>query len=122
MSGSGALQGLKVFVVEDEMLVSMLVEDMLADLGCDVVGPAASLADALPLAENAEMGAALLDLNLAGKSVHPVAEILQRRQVPFIFASGYGDASAEGPFQGVPTLQKPYRMGDLEKALLALVG
>lgn len=122
MSESGSLAGLKVFVVEDEMLVSMLVEDMLGDLGCEVVGPAASLAEAIPLAETAEMGAALLDLNLAGKSVHPVADILLARKVPFIFASGYGDTSADGPYQGVPSLQKPYRMGDLEKALRDLVG
>lgn len=122
MSESGSLQGLKVLVVEDEMLVSMLVEDMLGDLGCEIVGPAASLSEAIPLAETADIDAALLDLNLAGKSVHPVADILLTRKVPFIFASGYGDMNADGPYQGVPSLQKPYRMGDLEKALRGLVG
>jgi DNA-binding response OmpR family regulator len=121
MGGSGSLEGLKVFVVEDEMLVSMLVEDMLTDLGCQVIGPAASLGDAIPMAETADIDAALLDLNLAGKSVHPVAGILQNRKVPFVFASGYGDPGGDGPFQGVPMLQKPYRMGDLEKALRSLL-
>jgi DNA-binding response OmpR family regulator len=122
MSGSGSLAGLKILVVEDEMLVSMLVEDMLGDLGCIVVGPAASLEEALILARDAEIDIALLDVNLAGKAIYPVADLLKERGVPYIFASGYGDTHADGPHQGAPTLQKPFRMGDLEQALRELAG
>ncbi len=121
MSGSGSLEGLKILVVEDEMLVSMLVEDMLTDLGCSVVGPAASLDEALVLAGDSEIDIALLDVNLAGKAIYPVADVLKARGVPFVFASGYGEPNADGPHKAAPTLQKPFRMGDLEQALRALV-
>ena len=120
MGGSGSLDGLKILVVEDEMLVSMLVEDMLGDLGCAVVGPAASLEEALALAGEAQIDIALLDVNLAGKAIYPVADVLKARGVPYIFASGYGDSNSDGPHQGAPALQKPFRMGDLEQALRAL--
>ncbi len=122
MGGSRSLEGLKILVVEDEMLVSMLVEDMLGDLGCIVIGPAASLEEALVLARDAQIDIALLDVNLAGKTIYPVADILKERGVPYVFASGYGDSSSEGPHQGAPSLQKPFRMGDLEQALRALAG
>ncbi|MDQ0466629.1 CheY-like chemotaxis protein [Caulobacter ginsengisoli] len=120
MSGSGSLEGLKILVVEDEMLVSMLVEDMLGDLGCTVVGPAASLEEALALAQDSEIDIALLDVNLAGKAIYPVADVLKARGVRYVFASGYGDPNTDGPHQGVPTLQKPFRMGDLEQVLRGL--
>lgn len=122
MNGSGSLEGRKVLVVEDEMLVSMLVEDMLGDLGCVVIGPAASLDEALALAREAEIDIGLLDVNLAGKAIYPVADVLKARGVPYVFASGYGDSNTEGPHQGAPALQKPFRMGDLEQALRAVVG
>jgi DNA-binding response OmpR family regulator len=122
MSGAQSLEGRRILVVEDEMLVSMLVEDMLGDLGCVVIGPAASLEEALELARDAEIDIALLDVNLAGKAIYPVADVLKARGVPYIFASGYGDSNTEGPHQGAPSLQKPFRMGDLEQALRAVAG
>ncbi len=118
---SEALSGLRVLVVEDEMLVSMLVEDMLADFGCSVVGPAPDLEEAMSLASTADIDAALLDVNVAGKPIFPVADALKARGVPFAFASGYGAAGVEGDHRGAPVLQKPFRQSDLERALTGLV-
>lgn len=117
---SAALSGMRILVVEDEMLVSMLLEDMLADFGCSVVGPAPTVAEAMPLAADAGIDAAVLDLNLAGDPIYPVADILKARGVPFVFASGYGEAGLNEAHRGAPMLRKPYRQADLERALMGL--
>jgi len=117
---SAALNGMRILVVEDEMLVSMLLEDMLADFGCSVVGPAPTIADAMPLATGAGIDAAVLDLNLGGDSIYPVADVLKARGVPFVFASGYGESGLSDAHRGAPMLQKPYRQADLERALRGL--
>jgi len=121
MSNSTDLSGLRVLVVEDEMLVSMLVEDMLSDLGCSVVGPAAELDQAMDLAKTADIDLALLDVNLGGKPIFPVADALKARGVPFAFASGYGEAGLSEEHRGAAVLQKPFREADLAKALRGLV-
>ena len=93
MDGGGPFQGRKVLVVEDEMMIAMLVEDMLDELGCTVVGPAHALAPALDLASSAtEIDAALLDINLGGQPVFAIADALRARGVPMIFSTGYGEA------------------------------
>ena len=120
MSDTADLTGLRILVVEDEMLVSMLVEDMLADFGCSVVGPAADLAEAMELARTGDFDAALLDVNLGGKAIFPVADLLRERGLPFVFASGYGEAGIEASHRGAPVLQKPFRESDLSKALKGL--
>jgi CheY-like chemotaxis protein len=118
MIGNENLQGRRVLVVEDELMISMLVEDMLADLGCSVVGPAHELAAALALANSSEgIDAALLDVNLGGQSVFPVADALRARGVPSIFSTGYGEAGLRDVDRGAPVLQKPFRAGDLARAL-----
>lgn len=117
----GELKGLRVLVVEDEMLVSMLVEDMLADLGCLVVGPAAELEEAMALVIGEEIDAALLDVNLGGRPIFPVADALKARGVPFAFASGYGEAGLSEDHRGAAVLQKPFREADLARALRGLV-
>jgi len=114
------LGGLRVLVVEDEMLVSMLVEDMLTEFGCDIVGPAPDLDQALALAKDAELDAAILDVNVGGRQIFPVADTLKSRGVPFAFASGYGEAGLVDDHRGTPVLQKPFRQGDLEKVLREL--
>jgi CheY-like chemotaxis protein len=114
------LNGLRVLVVEDEMLVAMLLEDMLGDFGCSVVGPAATLREALPLAQTADLDAAVLDVNLGGDPIFPVADALKARGVPFVFASGYGENGLAEAHRGAPVLQKPFRQADLERALNAL--
>jgi CheY-like chemotaxis protein len=115
--------GRRVLVVEDEMMIAMLVEDMLSELGCAVVGPAHALAEALDLART-EVGldAALLDVNLAGQPVFAVADALREKGVPAIFSTGYGDAGLRDIDRGSPVLQKPFRAGDLAKALTAALG
>lgn len=120
MSQDVDLTGYRVLVVEDEMLVSMLVEDMLTDLGCVIVGPAANLAEAESLAREAQIDAAVLDVNLAGKPVFPVADILRARGVPHVFASGYGAAGIDPAHKDAPVLQKPFRDSDLAKAVRGL--
>ena len=116
------LTSLKVLVVEDEALVSMLVEDMLTDLGCTIVGPAAEIEEALRLAGSADIDAALLDVNLGGRPIFPVADALKARGVPFAFASGYGEAGLTDDHRGATVLQKPFREADLRRVLETLVG
>jgi CheY-like chemotaxis protein len=111
----------RVLVVEDEALVSIMLEDMLSDLGCVVVGPAASLAAALALAGTEEVAAAVLDVNLGGQTVFPVADILASRGVPFVFATGYGRAGLRPADAARPVVQKPYSLSEL-KAKLTFAG
>ena len=84
------LQGIKVLVVEDEYLVASLIENMLQFAGCVVCGPIPRLAPALEAADTEACDVAVLDINLAGQWVYPVAETLARRNVPFVFVTGYG--------------------------------
>lgn len=108
--------GKRVLVVEDEVIVAMQLEDLLSDMGCHVVGPACRLEDALELAEAGPLDAAVLDVNLNGRSVCPVAERLHARGVPIVYATGYGLAGCKGLPEG-PVLQKPYLPADLAVAL-----
>jgi CheY-like chemotaxis protein len=123
MADSSALVGRRILVVEDEMMIAMLVEDMLAELGCSVVGPAHALDTALVLAST-ELGldAALLDVNLGGQPVFAVADALRAKGVPAIFSTGYGDAGLREIDRGCPVLQKPFRAHDLARALNEALG
>jgi len=111
------LTGLRVLVVEDEMMVSMLIEDMLEDLGCTVVGPAARLDEALALARDSQIDCAVLDVNLGGQPIFPLADFLREKGAPFAFATGYGDAGLREVDRGSPVLQKPFRETDLARVL-----
>lgn len=111
------LTGLRVLVVEDEMMVSMLIEDMLTDLGCIVVGPAARLDEAIALTESDQIDCAVLDVNLGGQPIFPLADILRAKGAPFAFATGYGDAGLRDVDKGSPVLQKPFRETDLARIL-----
>jgi CheY-like chemotaxis protein len=117
MTDTAKLAGLRVLVVEDEMMVSMLIEDMLTDLGCSVVGPAARLDEAIELAKASEIDCAVLDVNLGGQPIFPLADILRELGCPFAFATGYGDAGLREADRGAPVLQKPFREGDLARVL-----
>lgn len=112
--------GLRILVAEDEALVAMLIEDMLTDMGAVVIGPAANLDEALALAGRETPDLALLDVNLAGKPIFPVADLLRARGVPFIFASGYGEAGIVEEHRGAAVLQKPFRESDLAQVLSAV--
>jgi CheY-like chemotaxis protein len=117
MSETRTFSGLRVLVVEDEMMVSMLIEDMLADLGCTIVGPASRLDEALELARNGGIDCAVLDVNLGGQPIFPLADLLREKGRPFAFATGYGDAGLRDVDRGSPVLQKPFREGDLARVL-----
>ena len=109
----------RVLVVEDEMVISMLVEAMLAELGHTVVGPAPTLAAALNLARSkaGEFDVAILDINLGGERSFPVAHLLSDQGAPFIFATGYGSRGLDEPFRDAITLNKPFQLQDLAAAL-----
>jgi len=122
MSPYEALKGRCVLVVEDETMIAMLLEDMLGDLGCAVVGPAHGLDDALALANGgAGIDAALLDVNLAGRPVFPLADALRAKGVPVIFSTGYGETGLRQIDAGAPVLQKPFKITDLARALEAVM-
>ncbi len=112
--------GLCVMVVEDESLVLFNLEDMLAEMGCTIVGPAMRLEEAQALARSTmEADVALLDVNLGGQQVFPVAEILAGRGIPFVFATGYGREGLPEEWRGRPVLPKPYTEQELASALAA---
>lgn len=113
------LTGAKVLVLEDETLVSMMVEDMLLDLGCEVVGPFAKLDQALAFLDSGEgqVDAALLDVNLGGVRSFPMAEALAGKGVPFVFTTGYDESGLPDVWRGRPTLRKPFMMGEMAEAL-----
>ena len=117
MSETRSFAGLRVLVVEDEMMVSMLIEDMLTDLGCTVVGPASRLDEAIELAKENGLDCAVLDVNLGGQPIFPLADLLRETGRPFAFATGYGDAGLRDVDRGWPVLQKPFREGDLARVL-----
>ena len=120
---SQALTGRRVLVVEDESLVAMLLETILEDMGCTPVGPATTVADGLQMvADPAPLDAALLDVNVAGQQVFPVAEALRDRGVPFIFSTGYGEAGLPDAWRGHPTIQKPFTESAICEALMRAMG
>ena len=102
------LSGLRVLIVEDEALIASLIEDFLLDLGCEVVGPAMHMKDAVELAREAAIDGATLDVNIVGEKVYPVADILTERGLPFVFMTGYGAAGLRASDSGRPVLQKPH--------------
>ena len=107
----------KVLVVEDEALVAMLVEDALLDAGFDVMGPAATVAEALALLEAEAPDAVVLDLNLAGETSTPVADMLVRRGIPYVIATGYGASGLPPGHQDAMVLAKPYDPAELTAML-----
>jgi len=115
------LEGVRVLVVEDEFLVATLIEDMLEAAGCVVSGPIPRVAEALDAADHETYDAAVLDVNLAGDRVDHVAEALSRRNIPFMFVTGYGTGALPGEFAQHPRLCKPFNMSDLIDTLSRLV-
>lgn len=116
MSGL-SLKGLRVLVVEDEMLVSLLIEDILTDEGCTIVGPYHRFEGALVAARSETIDVAVLDVNLAGIKVFPVAEALAERGIPFLFLSGYGQGVVPAAHPEWRVCSKPFRPDDLASML-----
>ncbi len=117
-----ALNGLSVLIVEDESLVAMLLETIIEDMGCTPVGPAGTVPEALDLVRDAPaIDIALLDVNVAGVQVFPVAEALKARGVPFVFSTGYGEGGLSDDWRGHATIQKPFTEAAVQQALIAAV-
>ena len=114
--------GKRVLIVEDEAILAMSIEDMLSDLGCVVVGPALSLAQAQPLAAHEPLDAAVLDVNMGDAPSFGIADMLRRRSVPFCFSTGYGTAGLPPEYAVVPVLTKPYGQPALASTLSDLLG
>lgn len=111
----------RVLIVEDEALIAMLLEEMLADRNYQVVGHAADLAQGCEMARNLSFDAAILDVSLGSEEVFPVAEILRERGIPFIFTTGYGAAGLPHGWAGSPVFTKPYDIGPLTDTIERLV-
>jgi CheY-like chemotaxis protein len=111
----------RLLVVEDEYLIRMLLEDMLGDLGYDVAAAVGTLAEASEFATNGNFNAAILDVNLDGKEIFPVADILTKRGLPFVFVTGYGESSLPGHYRDRPALQKPFQADRLKTTLDGLL-
>lgn len=116
-----ALQGVRILVVEDEVMIALMIEGLLIGYGCTVVGPIARLAPAQEAARGGGFDCAILDVNLKGERVHPVADILAERGIPFAFITGYGDAGNGARFDGRPVLHKPFKHQELQALLTSLV-
>jgi CheY-like chemotaxis protein len=115
------LSGLRVLVVEDELLLAMDYEEILQGAGCTVLGPFARQAGALSLLERERPDAAVLDMNLDGERSTPVAEALNAQGVPFVVVSGYGEQMAREPvLAAAPQLEKPVSAHELVQAIGAL--
>lgn len=112
----------RVYIVEDEALVAMLIEDMVTALGHEVVGMAKSLDEAVSTARELDCDLAILDINLNGQKSFPVAQALADRGIPFLFASGYGAAGLEQGFLDRPILSKPFSLSQLDKQLQQHLG
>lgn len=118
IGGQGVtLAGKRILVVEDEAMVALMVEDMLNDLGAIVVGPAGSIGEGLDLASQENLDAALLDINVRSERIDPVADQLRARNVPIVFATGYGSSHLRN---GGTVIEKPYTQEKLAEALEAV--
>jgi CheY-like chemotaxis protein len=106
----------QVLVVEDDYLIALLIAEQLAELGCAVVGPAHSIAEGRWLAASAPIDCALLDWELAGAASNEVADILARRQIPFLFVTGHATLP-DARYGAVPILCKPFGLPDLQRAM-----
>jgi DNA-binding NtrC family response regulator len=110
-----------VLVVEDEMMILMIIEDMLAELGCESVTAAATVDQALALIDAQVFDAAMLDMNLNGNKSHPVADALAARGVPFVFSTGYSNLDMIDGYGDRPVLRKPFPYEELVEILTRLL-
>lgn len=116
------LRGVRVLIVEDEFLVAIQLEDTLSALGCEVLEPAHSIDEAEKAVAENEFDVAVLDINIAGKAIYPIAEILGNRGIPFVFTTGYSREHIEEGWREAPTLRKPYLALELRRVLEQALG
>jgi CheY-like chemotaxis protein len=115
------LEGLKVLVVEDETIISMLLEDMLQELGCSGIWHASNVGSAFAILDGHEPDLALLDVNLGGELAYPIATRLGDAGIPFVFTTGYGRAGIPEIWSPTPVIQKPFALSALAKALQSVL-
>ncbi len=106
-----------VLVVEDEVMIRMMVTDMLLDLGHSIAAEAGEIDEALRLAESADFDLAILDVNVNGRTIEPVARAVERRKLPLLFSTGYSVDALPESFRGRPSVQKPFRIDTLQSAI-----
>lgn len=107
-------------IVEDEPLVAMLVEDAIAELGLTASGPATRVDKALQLIEEQTFDGAILDVNLAGEPVYPVAALLRERKIPFLFLTGYAEEAIHADFDKMLIVRKPFTVDQIQAAIRQL--
>ncbi len=107
----------RVLIVEDDLLISLHLEDLLIALGHEVVGHATRIDMAMELARESDIDFAVLDINVAGTKSFPVADTLCGRRIPFAFATGYGTEGLVDGYRDFPVLRKPYAQEDLERVI-----
>jgi CheY-like chemotaxis protein len=106
-----------VFLVEDEVMIRMMVADMLEELGYSVAAEAGEINEAIRLAQSAQFDLAILDVNVNGKVISPVAELIDARNIPFVFATGYGSSGLPEEYRDRPALQKPFQIETLGRMI-----
>lgn len=109
--------GKSIFIVEDEPMIGLILEDFIQELGYRVCGNVDQLAEACGRARQGGFDAAILDCNLGEDKVWPVADILHDLGIPFLFATGGSSDEVPGRFEGCPTLEKPFTMANVQDAL-----
>lgn len=108
-----------MLLVEDEGMVAMLLEDLLADMGCTIVAIASRIETAMVAAQTLEYDLAILDVNLDGRETYPVADAIAARCLPSVFVTGYGVAGLRETYRHFPVLTKPFREMDLRRVVEA---
>jgi CheY-like chemotaxis protein len=106
-----------VFLVEDEVMIRMMVADMLGELGYRVAAEAGEINEAIRLAQSSDFDFAILDVNVNGKIISPVADLIRARNLPFIFATGYGSSGLPDEYRDRPALQKPFQIETLARVI-----
>jgi CheY-like chemotaxis protein len=106
-----------ILLVEDEVMIRMMVADMLEELGYTIAGEAGDIDEAIRLVQTTDFDLAILDVNVNGKVISPVAEAVQMRNLPFVFATGYGAQGLPEKFRDRPALEKPFQMETLARAI-----
>jgi CheY-like chemotaxis protein len=122
MMQSVALKGLRLLIVEDEALVAMMLHDVVRDAGAEVVGPASNVEMAMTVLNSESVDGAILDVNLGGQRIDPVADELHARQIPFLFLTGYGKAGIGERFPAAAVISKPFDDANLLETVGRVIG